>query len=271
MALVPLQFGGGDKYYYTNTNFIILGLLIEALSGMSYQEYINANVLDPIGMTHTRPNNVPPPVIPDLALGYAHVLVADDPEATECISFDNPPTNCSSGPPAGIRCREIPVDNLRLPAQSFSAGWLISTQTDMAKLEKALHDRSSIMLLPESYEEMWTNTELNDGRFELFGLGWDVCSELDNEHGCPTASDPLNSGTNMDKVVDNPAGDEGKVVSKNGGVAGYSSIMLRYFDDGITVIIFNNIFVGMPKTEGLPEYHPIDLAAELAKTIRDSE
>ena len=77
----------------------------------------------------------------------------------------------------------------------------------MAKLEKVLHDRSSILLQPESYEEMWTNTELNDGRFELVGLGWDVCSELDNEHGCPTASDPLNGGSNIDKIVDNPAGD----------------------------------------------------------------
>lgn len=125
-ALIPLQFEGGAKYYYSNSNFVILGVLIEALSGMSYEDYLNTNVLGPIGMSHTRPNNVPPPVIPDLALGYAHTTAAQDPDAPECITFENPPTNCSSGPPQGVRCRVIPTDDLRLPDQSFSAGWLIS-------------------------------------------------------------------------------------------------------------------------------------------------
>jgi len=266
-ALIPLQFPGGAKYYYSNSNFIILGLLIEELSGMSYEEYLNEHVLGPIGMTHTRPNNVPPPVIPDLTLGYTHVTAEEEPDAPECITFDAPPTNCSSGPPEGVRCKLIPVDDLRLPAQSFSAGWLISTQPDLANLERVLHLRSPILLDVTSYEEMWTNRQFNDGSFDIFGLGWGVCSEKD-DMACPVPLDPLAGGESMDKIMQDAADEEGKVVFKDGALEGTSTIIVRYLKDGITVIVFDNI---TGESEGELKFAPLDLAAEITKTIRDAE
>ncbi|MEX6634203.1 serine hydrolase domain-containing protein [Hyphococcus lacteus] len=43
----------GSKWEYSNANYVILGFLIEALSGQDYANYIKANILEPIGMEHS--------------------------------------------------------------------------------------------------------------------------------------------------------------------------------------------------------------------------
>lgn len=43
----------GEKFEYTNTNYFLLGLIIEKVSGESYENYITAHLLKPIGMRHT--------------------------------------------------------------------------------------------------------------------------------------------------------------------------------------------------------------------------
>ncbi|GJM16661.1 MAG: hypothetical protein DHS20C13_19880 [Thermodesulfobacteriota bacterium] len=265
-AQIPLQFDGGAEYFYSNSNFIILGELVEALSGSEYKTYLKDNVLIPLGMDNTRPNTVPPPSIPGLALGYKHITENPGPDAFNCISFEEPPTNCKSGPPAGVKCEAIPVDDLRLPDQSFSAGWLVTTQPDMVKLEKALHDLSPTLLNFPSYEEMWTNTQLTDGSFERFGLGWGVCSEL-NDSFCPIALDLLSGGINSSNPKTEATGQDGKIVYKDGGLPGYGSIIVRYLDDGLTVVVFVNT---SPVHEGDLKFAPLDLAAEIALTIRDN-
>jgi len=265
-AQIPLQFDGGAEYFYSNSNFLILGELVEALSGSEYETYLNDNVLMPLGMTNTRPNTVPPPVIPGLALGYKHVTENPGPNAFNCISFEEPPTDCKSGPPTGVKCEAIPVDDLRLPDQSFSAGWLVTTQPDMVKLEKALHDLSPTLLNFSSYEGMWTNTLLTNDTFERFGLGWGVCSEL-NDTACPIALDPLSGGTNENDPKTDATGQTGKVVYKDGGLPGYGSIIVRYLDDGLTVVVLVNT---SPVHEGDLKFAPLNLAAEIALTIRDN-
>jgi CubicO group peptidase (beta-lactamase class C family) len=61
-AGIPLQFDGGADYFYSNTNFLILGELIAARSGMSYEDFVSQLILGPLGMTDTMPNDVPPAV-----------------------------------------------------------------------------------------------------------------------------------------------------------------------------------------------------------------
>jgi CubicO group peptidase (beta-lactamase class C family) len=262
-AEIPLQFEGGDQYFYSNTNFMILGVLIEAVTGESYEDFINGLILDPLEMTVTMPNTVPPPFIEGLATGYSHVPA--DEGGFECVTFPDTPDNCSSAPPSGVRCRAIPTDELRLPEESFSAGWLVSNQIDLGRLESALHRLSAQLLAPETYELMWTNRELNDGDFERFGLGWDVCSELQDEF-CPKPVDPLAGGTLDGSVMPAPAGQEGKVVSKDGGVPGYSSEIVRYLDDGLTIIVLSNSL----DVEGPLSFEPANLAAEIALLVRES-
>jgi D-alanyl-D-alanine carboxypeptidase len=43
----------GSGFKYSNTNYILLGMIIEKLSGMKYYKYIQLNILDPLKMTHT--------------------------------------------------------------------------------------------------------------------------------------------------------------------------------------------------------------------------
>lgn len=49
----PLQFEPGAREQYSNAGYIVLGLLIERLSGENYFEYINKHIYEPAGMTQT--------------------------------------------------------------------------------------------------------------------------------------------------------------------------------------------------------------------------
>jgi D-alanyl-D-alanine carboxypeptidase len=49
-----LLFTPGSSWFYTNTNYILLGLLIEAVSGISYEDYIEQTFITPLGLNDTR-------------------------------------------------------------------------------------------------------------------------------------------------------------------------------------------------------------------------
>jgi len=263
----PLLFEGGAEYFYSNLNFILLGLVVEELSGLPYEKYVKDNLLDPLGMRNTGPSTIPLTLIPGAALGYRIVAEDPGPDAVDCITFVDPPDNCGAEPPSGVKCAVISNNELTAPVQSFSSGWLATTQTDMAKFEKALHNLSPVLLNLESYDEMWTNRRLNDGVYERFGLGWDVCSEL-QDIVCPKSVDPAIGGDITAPADTEPAGEIGKVVQKDGGVAGFASQIVRYLDDGLTVIVFVN--ATSPK-EGSLAFEPVTLADEIAETIRQNE
>ena len=46
-------FNPGSGYHYSNTGYSILGWIIERVSGMSYKEFLEENVLKPMGMYHS--------------------------------------------------------------------------------------------------------------------------------------------------------------------------------------------------------------------------
>jgi CubicO group peptidase (beta-lactamase class C family) len=48
-----LNFTPGQKAVYSNLNYMVLGAVIEAVSGQSYESYITENLLQPLGMTQT--------------------------------------------------------------------------------------------------------------------------------------------------------------------------------------------------------------------------
>lgn len=43
----------GKKFQYFNLNFTLLGLIVEKVSGQAYQDYVQANILEPLKMTRT--------------------------------------------------------------------------------------------------------------------------------------------------------------------------------------------------------------------------
>lgn len=52
----PLNFQPGTNFEYSNTNYYFLGMIIEQLSGLAYDEYIRQNILQPLGLTELFPD-----------------------------------------------------------------------------------------------------------------------------------------------------------------------------------------------------------------------
>lgn len=86
-----LQFVPGTNWVYSNYGFMLLGAVVERVSGMKYDDYVAANILAPAGMTKTgaAPEDS---YVPDRSLGYTKV-------GTSLVS--NAPTLPYRGTPAG--------------------------------------------------------------------------------------------------------------------------------------------------------------------------
>lgn len=92
----------------------------------------------------------------------------------------------------------------------YAGGGLRSTVLDLAKWEAALC--SDKILKPSTLEQMWTRAELNDGSKSGYGLGWGI-------------------GTHQGR----------RLISHTGAhMTGFKSAMVRFADDGVTVIVFTN-------------------------------
>lgn len=57
----PLEFAPGTQWSYSNVGYLVLGLMIEKVSGRSYAEYLDSGILRPAGMTATRLCEPSPP------------------------------------------------------------------------------------------------------------------------------------------------------------------------------------------------------------------
>jgi CubicO group peptidase (beta-lactamase class C family) len=69
LAGVQLNHAPGRAYEYANENYTILGLIIQAVSGSSYEEYIRSAIFAPLHMHHSAAS-ISDPVVSDLASGY---------------------------------------------------------------------------------------------------------------------------------------------------------------------------------------------------------
>lgn len=70
-----LQFTPGSEYQYSNTNFVVLGMIIEHMTGEPYAQVLNQQILQPLGMTQTQY------IVPDTGIGGPHAigyLIQDD-------------------------------------------------------------------------------------------------------------------------------------------------------------------------------------------------
>jgi CubicO group peptidase (beta-lactamase class C family) len=65
----PLLTPPGEVLRYSNAGYILLGRIIERVSGESYETYLNTNILKPAGMTHTAFDHAEE-VVPNRASGY---------------------------------------------------------------------------------------------------------------------------------------------------------------------------------------------------------
>jgi CubicO group peptidase (beta-lactamase class C family) len=65
------NFEPGSRFEYSNYGFVLLGAIIEAVSGESYYDYVREHVFGPAGMTST--DSLPESVeVPNRSIGYTH-------------------------------------------------------------------------------------------------------------------------------------------------------------------------------------------------------
>ncbi len=65
----PLLFAPGTKTFYSDTNFDLLGELIEQRTGENYGTFIQNQILEPLGMSQTQLLGRSP-TVPNQAVGY---------------------------------------------------------------------------------------------------------------------------------------------------------------------------------------------------------
>ncbi len=130
----PLDFEPGTKFYYSNSNYILLGQIVEKVSGMSYADFLQRNIQTPLGMSDTGVD-IPASILPERAQGYDSV-------------------------PDGFR--HSSYISMTVP---YSAGFLYSTASDLLKWERGLFGGK--LLSPASLKKM-TTPHLGDYGMGLF-------------------------------------------------------------------------------------------------------
>jgi D-alanyl-D-alanine carboxypeptidase len=111
----PPQFEPGTSNAYSNAGYIVLGLLIERLSGQDYHTYVREHIFEPAGMTRTGSFYVDS-LPPNTAIGYT--------------------TGSENAPPGA----PLHPNTQGLPGRGSSAGGGYSTAQDLLKFLKALRE-----------------------------------------------------------------------------------------------------------------------------------
>ena len=70
LATFPLKFIPGTQYDYSNSNYLLLGMIAAMVSGEPLRAFLQQRIFGPVGMTQTN-QGFPAPPISDIALGYA--------------------------------------------------------------------------------------------------------------------------------------------------------------------------------------------------------
>lgn len=70
MRQKKLLFKSGDKFQYSDSGFVLLAIIIEKLSGMSYSDFLSQNIFAPLGMNNTIVVDETKPKINNRAKGY---------------------------------------------------------------------------------------------------------------------------------------------------------------------------------------------------------
>jgi D-alanyl-D-alanine carboxypeptidase len=136
-----MQFAPGEKYIYNNSAFVLLGAIIERVSGKTYEAFVKERIFQPLGMTSSYYGSTEP-IIPKRVPGYT----AD-----------------------GDKVRNAGYLSMTQP---YAAGSLSSSVDDLARWDAALYTEK--ILKTGSLAKAWTPYVLKDGKATGYGYGWAV-------------------------------------------------------------------------------------------------
>ena len=161
------EFAPGEKWEYSNTGYCVLAQIIEKVSGMSFEDFLEQNIFIPAGLTatkvyHRRKDHI---TIPNLAFGMVwekgRYFLPDDSESQNHV---------------------VPLDGVN------GDGLVHSNIFDLLRWDRVL--REGTILTLEEQAEMYTPTLLPDGKPGMddeligpacYGYGWDIVKYP--EHG----------------------------------------------------------------------------------------
>jgi CubicO group peptidase (beta-lactamase class C family) len=143
-AKKPLDFEPGSKWQYSNTNYVIAGMIVEKVSGQRLFDFLEEYIFRPLGMK---------------SVWNSDEMKLTKPDAAPYIRY-------ALGP-----LRPAPKEGR---GWMFAAGELAMTAHDLALWDISLIDET--VLKPESYREMFTEVRLSDGTGTHYGLGVEVTS-----------------------------------------------------------------------------------------------
>jgi CubicO group peptidase (beta-lactamase class C family) len=141
-AKKPLDFEPGTQWQYSNTNYVIAGRIVEAVTGSSLMDFLTQRVFRSLGMKSVWNSDETKLTQADATAYYRHAL----------------------GP-----LRVAPKEGR---GWMFAAGELAMTAHDLALWDESLIAQP--VLKPESYKQMFTEVKLKDGKGTHYGLGVDV-------------------------------------------------------------------------------------------------
>ncbi len=133
----PLNFDPGTRWQYSNTNYVIAGLIFEKASGQPLLEFLRQKIFEPLGMT--TPGDISDHVPRDASAYTRYAL----------------------GPPRPVG-REG-------PGWYFAAGELAMTPEDLARWDLAFLQKK--ILSERSYQEFTAEVKLKDGKETHYALG----------------------------------------------------------------------------------------------------
>ncbi|MFY7910544.1 MAG: serine hydrolase domain-containing protein [Emticicia sp.] len=149
----PVDFVPGEKFDYNNSGYVVLGYIIELVSGETYEDFIRKHIFEKVGMSQSYYAS-DRQVISKRAYGYhkkEHGFVNKT-----VISFSVP----------------------------FSSGSLMSSLGDMLKWQNALNNH--VLLNAENTKKVFSKYKLNSGEEFTYGYGWhikDLNGTPSREHG----------------------------------------------------------------------------------------
>lgn len=149
----PIDFAPGEKFDYNNSGYVLLGYLIELVSGETYEEYIGKHIFEKVGMTRS------------------------------CYASDR---KIIKGRAYGYHKKEYgyvnkTIINFSVP---FSSGSLMSSVSDMLKWQNALN--KNLLLDTTETKKAFSRYKLNNGEEFSYGYGWhirDINKVPTREHG----------------------------------------------------------------------------------------
>jgi D-alanyl-D-alanine carboxypeptidase len=113
-------FAAGEGWEYSDTNFIVLGMIIERITGRRYDDELRRRLLDPLGLRNTVAADRP--AVPGLANGYAG-------PKNELGGYDASIVDGPSGPRLAIN-----------PQFEWTGGGVASTAEDLARWAKLVYE-----------------------------------------------------------------------------------------------------------------------------------